>query len=50
MTLSLGRESQSGHLAVVLDVFSRHVVGWAMALRLLTELVIDALDMAVVIK
>jgi putative transposase len=33
-------------LAVVLDVFSRRVVGWAMATHLRTELVIDALDMA----
>jgi len=35
------------YLAVVLDVFSRRVVGWAMANHLRTELVIDALDMAV---
>ena len=35
------------YLAVVLDVFSRKVVGWAMANRLRTELVLDALDMAV---
>jgi putative transposase len=35
------------HLAVVLDVFSRRVVGWAMADHLRTELVIDALDMAI---
>jgi putative transposase len=35
------------YLAVVLDVFSRRVVGWAMADHLRTELVIDALDMAV---
>ncbi len=34
-------------LAVVLDVFSRRVVGWAMATHLRTELVLDALDMAV---
>lgn len=33
-------------LAVVLDVFSRRVVGWAMASHLRTELVIEALDMA----
>jgi putative transposase len=35
------------YLAVVVDVFSRRVVGWAMADHLRTELVIDALDMAV---
>jgi putative transposase len=34
-------------LAVVLDVFSRRVVGWAMANHLRTELVLDALNMAV---
>ena len=33
-------------LAVVLDVWSRRVVGWAMAEHLRTELVVDALDMA----
>ena len=33
-------------LAIVLDVFSRRVVGWAMAHPLRTELVLDALDMA----
>ncbi len=33
-------------LAVVLDVWSRRVVGWAMAAHLRTELVPDALDMA----
>jgi putative transposase len=35
------------YLAVVLDVWSRRVVGWAMAEHLRTELVIDALDMAI---
>lgn len=35
------------YLAVVLDVWSRRVVGWAMATHLRTELVLDALDMAV---
>jgi putative transposase len=35
------------YLAVVLDVFSRRVVGWAMDTHLRAELVIDALDMAV---
>jgi len=34
-------------LAVVLDAWSRRVVGWAMATHLRTELVLDALDMAV---
>ena len=34
-------------LAVVLDVFSRRVVGWAMATHLRTELVLDALNMAI---
>ena len=34
------------YLAVVLDVFSRRVVGWAMAAHMRTELVLDALDMA----
>jgi putative transposase len=33
-------------LGVVLDVFSRKVVGWAMATHLRTELVLDALEMA----
>ena len=35
------------YLAVVLDVFSRRVVGWSMADHLRTERVLDALDMAV---
>ncbi len=35
------------YLAIVLDVFSRRVVGWAMASHLRTELVIEALEMAV---
>jgi putative transposase len=34
-------------LAVVLDVFSRRIVGWAMEDHLRTELVLDALNMAV---
>jgi putative transposase len=34
-------------LAVVIDVWSRRVVGWAMATHLKTELVVAALDMAV---
>lgn len=35
------------YLAVILDVFSRRVVGWAMAEHLRTELVVGALEMAV---
>ena len=35
------------YLAVVLDAFSRRIVGWAMANRLRSELVLDALGMAV---
>ena len=35
------------YLAVVLDVFSRRIVGWAMATHLRTELVLAALEMAV---
>jgi len=34
------------YLAVVLDAWSRRVVGWAMAAHLRTELVMDALDQA----
>ncbi len=34
------------YLAVVLDVFSRRIVGWAMATHLRTELVIEATNMA----
>lgn len=34
------------YLAVVLDVFSRRIIGWAMADHLRTELVVAALDMA----
>ncbi len=33
-------------LAVVLDAFSRRIVGWSMASHLRTSLVLDALDMA----
>ena len=35
------------YLAIVLDVFSRKVVGWAMANHLRTELVLEALNMAI---
>ncbi len=34
-------------LAIVLDVYSRRVVGWAMANHMRKELVLDALDMAI---
>jgi putative transposase len=35
------------YLAVILDAFSRRVVGWSMAEHLRTELVLDALDLAI---
>jgi putative transposase len=35
------------YVAVVLDAFSRRIVGWSMADHLRTELVLDALDMAI---
>jgi putative transposase len=35
------------YLAVILDVFSRRVVGWSMQAHLRTELVVGALEMAV---
>ncbi len=34
------------YLAVVIDLFSRKVIGWAMSERLYAELVVSALDMA----
>ena len=34
------------YLAVVLDVWSRKIVGWAMSSRLVTQVILDALDMA----
>jgi putative transposase len=34
------------YLAVVIDAFSRRVIGWSMASHLKTELVLDALNMA----
>jgi putative transposase len=34
------------YLAIVLDVWSRRIVGWAMANHLKTQLVLDALEMA----
>ena len=35
------------YVAVVVDAFSRAVVGWSMAGHLRTELILDALDMAI---
>ena len=35
------------YLAVVIDAFSRRVIGWAMQNHLRTELVLDALNMAI---
>ena len=37
---------RGGYLAVVLDAWSRRVIGWAMDTHLRTELVLAALDMA----
>ena len=34
------------YLAVVLDAYSRRIVGWSMATTLASQLVLDALDMA----
>ena len=38
------------YLAVVLDAYSRRIVGWSMATTLGTQLVLDALNMAVVTR
>ena len=38
------------YLAVVLDAYSRRVVGWSMATTLATRLVLDALDMALLTR
>ena len=35
------------YLAIILDVFSRRIVGWAMGTTLHTELVVEAFEMAV---
>jgi Transposase and inactivated derivatives len=35
------------YLAVVMDLFSRRIIGWSMKATLREELVIDALDMAI---
>ena len=36
-----------GYLATVLDVFSRRIVGWSYASHMRTELIVDAIDMAI---
>lgn len=38
------------YLAVILDAWSRRVVGWAMATTLATDVVLDALNMAVALR
>jgi putative transposase len=38
------------YLAVVLDAYSRRIVGWSMATTLATPLVLDALDMALLTR
>ena len=38
------------YLAAVLDAFSRRIVGWSMATTLAQQLVLDALDMALVMR
>ena len=38
------------YLAIVLDVFSRKVVGWAMENQLRTELMLAAIDMAITLR
>jgi putative transposase len=40
-------ENGKAYLAVVLDAFSRRVVGWSIADHMRTELVVDALQMAI---
>ncbi len=35
------------YLAVILDLFSRRVVGWAMSARMTSHLVLEALNMAI---
>jgi putative transposase len=35
------------YLALVIDVFSRHIVGWALATHLRTDLPLEALEMAI---
>jgi transposase InsO family protein len=38
------------YLAFILDVFSRRIVGWQIATHMRTELVLDALEMAVALR
>jgi putative transposase len=38
------------YLAVVLDAYSRRIVGWSMATTLATQLVLDALNMALLTR
>jgi len=38
------------YLAVVMDLFSRRIIGWSMKTTLREELVIDALDMAIEVR
>jgi transposase InsO family protein len=38
------------YLAVVLDAFSRRIVGWSMATTLARQLVLDALNMALRVR
>src|SRR5262249_30199351 len=38
------------YLAIVLDVFSRRIVGWSMATTLHAKLVVEALNMAVAVR
>jgi putative transposase len=40
-------ENAKAYLAVVLDAFSRRVVGWSIAEHMRSELVVDALQMAI---
>src|ERR1700734_1535180 len=43
---SLGHLAAHLYLAVVMDVYSRRIVGWAMETHLRTELILSALEMA----
>ena len=38
------------YLAVVLDAYSRRIVGWSMATTLVAQLVLDALNMAIAVR
>lgn len=42
----IGTQEGYLYLAFILDVYSRRIVGWSMASHLRTELVVDALEMA----